>query len=61
MITGYKMIVTAIIIILIYLLAKELKTNIKLNEKVNDLTIEAEQLNQIIKKYNIRIKRTIIK
>lgn len=53
------MIVTAIIIILIYLLAKELKTNKKLNDKVNDLTLEAEQLNQIIKKYNIRIKRTI--
>ena len=55
------MIVTAVIIILIYLLAKEVKTNIKLNDKVNDLTLEAEQLNQIIKKYNIRIKRTIKK
>ena len=53
------MIVTAIIIILVYLWVKELKTNIKLNDKVNDLTSEAEQLNEIIKKYNIRIKRTI--
>ena len=55
------MIITAIIIILIYLFVKELKNNIKLNDKINDLTIEAEQLNEIIKKYNIRIKRTIIK
>ena len=55
------MIITAVIIILIYLLAKELKTNIKLNEKVNNLELETEQLNEIIKKYNIRIKRAIIK
>ena len=55
------MIVTAVIIILVYLWIKELKSNQKLNDKINNLAMEAEQLNAIIKKYNIRIKRTIIK
>lgn len=54
------MIVSAVIII-IYLIIKESKTNKKLNDKINNLTLEIEQLNEIIKKYNIRIKRTIIK